>query len=453
MKKIVLKDIKKLILDQELNEVKKIIRDIQSYELSNIIEMLNQTEQAVMFRLLEKNKALEVFENLNIDVQQDIIISLKDTKANEIFLGLEPDDRAHLLDELPASVATKLLNQLSEKERAYTVLVMGYPDGTVGHVMTPKFISFKADITVKQALEKIRQIGSSYESIYQMFVTDASKKLIGGVSLKDLVMTDENVLLTDIMDTNQPYAYAEDKEERISEVIKETNLFALPIVDREERLIGIFTIDDAMDILEEESIDKAYDKVGLISLNKLESNRSKVLVSGSIFKVLKVRVPILILTLIGGLIAGGMIEVFEETLNSIVAVAFFIPVVMDMGGNVGTQSSTIFTRALVLGQIDFKNFTKHWFREIGIGFVIGSLLGLVTAILAGYWQNDYALGIVVGVSLALTVVIASLLGYLVPYVLAKLGFDQAAGADPIITTIKDISGLFVYFLLVSTFLL
>jgi len=218
--------------------------------------------------------------------------------------------------------------------------------------------------------------------------------------------------------------------------------------------VGVVTVDDAIDVLEEETTDDIFDKVGLadIAMTRRESSRSEQLVKGPLKNVLKVRVPFLIITLIGGMLAGAVIDVYEATLEAIAAVAIFIPVIMDMGGNVGTQSSTIFTRALVLGHINMKHFRKHLFREMGIGISIGVIMGAAALAIATLWQGNIDFGYAVGISLALTMTLATTLGFLIPWVLVKLGFDQAAGSDPFITTVKDVTGLFIYFTSVSIFL-
>jgi magnesium transporter len=216
--------------------------------------------------------------------------------------------------------------------------------------------------------------------------------------------------------------------------------------------VGVLTFDDAMNVLQEETTDDMFDKVGLIDITYKEAGRSHKLLKGSFFLVFSVRVPFLILTLAGGMAAGAVIEAFEDILSAVVATAVFIPVIMDMGGNVGTQSSTIFTRGLVLGQINMRRFFTRWGREVLFGFGMAVVLGALGGLIAGFWQQMPAIGLAVGVSLMLTITAGTSLGFLVPFVLIKIGFDQAAGADPIITTIKNMIGLVIYFASVSFFL-
>ncbi len=448
-----LEQILQWIKDDDLKSIKTLLNVLDPAEIANVVELLKEEQQALVYRLLPKDLALHVFEELEVDVQQSLIQSFRIDKAAEYFRFLEPDDKAALMDELPAKVTRLLLSRIDKEEHKRVLLLMGYDDGTAGHMMTPKYYRFTPDMTVEQAIQKIRQSKEDVEAIYHLYVTDTQRKLIGEILLRDLIFEDPEKKLQDIMTKDPISALATMYDEDVAYMLQEFDLLAIPVVDKEHRLIGVVTVDDAMDVLEEEAIDQAFNKAGLIELRATEGDRSRILTSGSLWDIWKVRIPFLIITLAGGLFAGSLIEQFEETLLSVVAVAFFIPVVMDMGGNVGTQSSTIFTRALAFGQIDLKRSWGQLFREILVGVTMGLILGVPAILMIWLWQGDLTLGLVVGASLIVTITFASMLGYVVPYALYKLGFDQAAGADPIITTLKDITGLLIYFALATTFLL
>jgi magnesium transporter len=229
-------------------------------------------------------------------------------------------------------------------------------------------------------------------------------------------------------------------------------LLAVPVVDMEEYLVGIITVDDAMDILEEESTEDMYIQAGLATIKNNEHDRSRTLIEGSLWEILKVRIPILILVLAGGFLAGMIVEGFEEVLASITAVAFFMPLIMDMGGSIGGQSTTIFARGVVLGHIKMDRFLKHLGKEALVGVSIGILVGIMAYLAAWLWLGDPLIGLAVGLALVASCLVAAVCGFLVPFVLVKIGADQAAGSGPIITSIKDISGLLIYFWLVSTLL-
>jgi magnesium transporter len=238
-------------------------------------------------------------------------------------------------------------------------------------------------------------------------------------------------------------------QDDVTKLMQKLDLLAVPVVDKENRLVGIITIDDAMDILEEEATEDILNAAGFADIASKETDRSWVLTKGSLWKNWAVRLPFLLIALAGGLVAGVIIEGFEEMLESVVVVAFFIPVILDMGGSVGSQSTTVFARGIVLGHINVKHFLRPFLKEIAVGFSIGTLLGAISAVVILIWQGFPLLAITVGISLALTIGLASALGFITPFIIVKLKGDQAAGSAPIITTIKDITGLFIYFALVS----
>ncbi|MGI6097929.1 MAG: magnesium transporter [Dethiobacteria bacterium] len=440
------------LAQKDMEALKKLLNEADIIDVIKLIQDLDNKDRVIVFRLLSKDRALEVFEQLDVDLQQRLLDNFTEEKAVEIVAEMDPDDRARLLDELPARVAKKLLAKLSSEERKYTADLLGYPPETAGRIMTPKYIRLRGELSVGEALEKIRTSGKDKETIYTMYITDSERRLEGVVSLRDLVMASPKQCVEDIMNTEVVKVTTETDQEEVAKVLQDRDLLSVPVVDRENRLVGIITVDDAIDVLEEEITEDIFDKEGLISLAHQESGRSQRLVSGTLWEVWSVRLPFLLITLVGGLLAGAVINVYEKTLESIVGVAFFIPVIMDMGGNVGTQSSTIFSRALALGHINMRRFFRQWLRELGVGLSIGLTLGILAGIVAAIWQPIPGLGFAVGLSLAITVTLATGLGFMIPYLLLKLGLDQAAGSNPIITTIKDITGLIIYFFLVSIFL-
>ncbi|UMZ74953.1 magnesium transporter [Natranaerofaba carboxydovora] len=440
------------IENKQMDDLKKLVNESDLQDLLSLIKDLPKEQRVMVFRLLNKDLAIEIFELLDISFQQDLLSSFKEQRAQEIFGELDPDDKARLMDELPAKVAKRLIQNLPKEEREDVSELLGYDRETAGRIMTPEYISIKKEMTASEALKRIKERGGEKETVYILYVTDNKRKLEGVVSLRELVMAEDEQKVEGIMSTDITHVVTDTHQERAARVLKEHDLLAVPVVDHEDRLVGIITIDDAMDILEEETTEEIFDKAGLSIFADTETSRSYKLIEGSIFERWKVRLPFLVITLIGGMLAGLVIEGFEESLEAIAALAVFIPVVMDTGGNVGTQSSTIFTRALVLGHINMKRFYKHWFKEIATGFTMGVILGTAAGIIAHLWQGINGLGLAIGVSMTLTMTIATSLGFLIPFILVKLNFDAAAGADPFITTIKDITGLFIYFTSVSIFL-
>ncbi len=437
---------------RDLEAVKRALKDENPVYVAQLIRVLPLAEQGPVFRVLAKDLAVEVFEQLNVEEKQTLLSSFQEEKALELISGLDPDDQVELLDELPAKVAKRLLSRLSSEDRQAVGLLMGYKPDTAGRIMTPEYVSLRESMTVREALAKIRRVSTERETIYYCYVTDNTRNLRGVVSLKDLVLADEETVIRELMETDIVSSQTDEDQELSALKIQEHDLLALPVVDKENRLVGIITVDDAMDILQEEATEDIYAKAGLGDIHSRESTRSYDLVKGTIPVVLRARLPYLLITLFGGLAAGGLIGVFEEALETVVILAFFIPVIMDMGGNVGTQSSTIFTRGLILGHINMDQFLQQLWRETRVGMSIGILLGIGGGFFAWLWQDMIELGFVVTISLFTTVTLATIVGFVVPFTLTKMGLDQAAGADPIITTIKDLSGLFIYFTVASMLL-
>ena len=440
------------IENKDMTGLKDLLSDSEDMEILHIFNELSAEEQVIVFRLLKKDNALHIFEQLDTDLQQNLLRSFSDARTIEFVNELAPDDRVRLLDELPASVAKKLINALSPAERESTNILMGYESGTAGRTMTTEYISLTRSMSVSQAMDKVRRLAREMETVYTLYVTDSAKKLEGVLSLKELVIANSDDKIEDIMSKKAIYVFTDTSQEEAARVLQELDLIALPVVDREERLVGIVTVDDAIDILEEEVTDEIFDQAGLVA--RKEANRSEVLIRGNLWKIWKVRLPFLFITIVAGMLAAVVMEGFEEVLESIVAVAFFIPLIMDLGGTIGTQSSTVFARGVALGHINTNGFLKHFLKEVGIGFSIGLVSGLIAGTVSAvmsvvFWEGTPMIGVAVGLAVVATMTLATLLGFLVPFLLLKLNVDQAAGSAPIITSIKDISGLLIYFTVVS----
>jgi len=435
---------------KDMGQLKTLLTESEGMEILHAFYELSEDEQVIVFRLLNKDAALWLFDELDTDEQHNLLRSFTAEKTIEFVEELAPDDRVRLLDELPATVAKKLLNSLTPAERASTNLLLGYEPETAGRIMTTEYISLTRDMTAREALKKVRRQARDKETIYTLYVRNRARHLEGVISLKDLIIADEEAVIEDLMMKNAISVKTDTDQEEVATLLKELDLLAIPVVDKENRLVGIVTIDDAVDILEEEVTEDILNQAGLVASK--EANRSEVLISGSLWKIWRVRLPFLFITLVAGMFAGLVIEGFEEVLESIAAVAIFIPLIMDMGGNVGTQSSTVFARGVVLGHIQVKQFAKHFIKEVGVGFSMGLVVGVISGAIAAFWQGLPMLGLAVGLALVTTMTLAALLGFLVPFVLIKLNIDQAAGSAPIITSIKDIAGLLIYFVSVSVFM-
>jgi magnesium transporter len=415
---------------------------------------LDDTERALAFRLLDKPTATMVFEHLDPADQQRLLLALTTSEAADVLTSMPTDDQAELLDELPAAVAKQLVGALDADARDRLATLLRYAPGSVGRHANPKVVEVLPTATVQDALLAIRASSLRSDEIASVFVADRDHRYLGLVRLADLIKSEPDRSMADLADVTAPVAATSDDAAQAGRVLQRNDLGAMPVVDGDRRLVGALVFDDAMDAIAEDVTDTMLQKAGVADPAHLKERvRSEKLISGAIGYPVRVRLAFLMVTLAGGLAVGGLIDSFEGVLEAIVAVAIFIPLVMDMGGNVGTQSTTIFARGLALGHIDLERFRSHLFREVRVGLTMAVILGLIGGTVAWAWQgapNDIPqLGIAVGFALAFSVTFASFLGFFLPWLLLKLGADHAPGADPFITTIKDFSGLAVYFLLAS----
>jgi len=440
---------------KEVNELKKILNDANELDIINIMDEMSNEEITLSYRLLDKDLALEVFEGLDLNDQQNLIKLLTEKDAIEVFNELAPDDRVRLIDELPAGVAKRMLASLNKEDREDINLLMGFEPETAGRLMTPEYVRLRGEWTVASALEKIRDIAKEKETIYTLFVTDERRKLEGVISLRDLIIADENDKIADIMESDVVSFHTDTDQEEVATSLQKLDFLAVPIVDKENRLVGIITVDDAMDILQDEATEDILAGAGLVGSGDVtgsETMRSVTLIEGSMPKIWRARIPFLVITMVAGFLAAGVMEQFEEILESIAIVAIFVPIIMDMGGTIGTQSSTIFTRGILLGHIQTKSIRKHILKEVFVGISLGLIIGAITGAIAYFWQGNFELGVALALALMATMTLAAFLGFAVPYVLMRLNLDQATGTGPLITSIKDISGLLIYFGLVNLFL-
>jgi len=448
-----MRDFKDVVLThikaKEVNGLKKILNEANELDIINVMDELSNEELVMAYRLLDKDLALEVFEGLDLNDQQKLISSLAEKEAGLVFNELAPDDRVRLLDELPAGVAKRMLATLNKEDRADVNLLMGFETETAGRLMTPEYVRLRKEWTAGEALEHLKAIAKDKETIYTLYVTDQKRKLEGVLSLRDLIVAEPTEIIADIMESDVVSFHTGTDQEEVAKSLQKLDLLAIPIVDKEDRLVGIITVDDAMDILEEEATEDIFAGAGI---SGGESAKSEVLIEGTLAKICRLRLPVLVIALIGGMVAAGVMEQFEDILEAVAATAFFIPVIMDMGGSVGTQSATIFARGLVLGHVQEKNIWKHIAKESLVGLLIGVLSGIAVGVMAYVWLGMLDLAMALTLAMIITMTLSAFLGFIVPYCLIKFKGDHATGSGPIITSIKDITGLFIYFGLVVLFM-
>lgn len=440
------------IKKKEFEKLQVILKDLQRHELKEIFKHLKQDEQVIFFEVLSEDKAVELFKILGTQQQKNLLDTLQPPMVQTFLNQLSSDDRVRLFDRLPERRVKSLLGVLTPDNRVETLQLQAYVPEIAGRIMTTEFVTLTEDMTQEEALAKVTQEATRKENIYILFIIDEKLKLTGFVTLHQLLMMAPTAVINEHMSRQPISVKTSEDQEKVAQKVKELDLLALAVVDDTNKLVGIVTFDDAMEILEEEATEDILNQAGLSDLKDTEEDRSKLLINGKLNKILAVRLPFLLATLLLSMLSGLVIENFEQTLESIAMVAIFIPLIMGMGGNIGTQSSTVFTRGLVLGHIEIENFLEHFFKELRVGLTIGALMGIMAGLMATIWLGFPMLGLAVGLALFATMTVASLLGFLVPFILIKLKIDQAAGSAPIITTIKDLVALLIYFTCISLFL-
>ncbi|MBD5824201.1 magnesium transporter [Lactococcus petauri] len=440
------------IKKKEFKKLQVILKDLQRHELKEIFKHLKQDEQVIFFEVLSEDKAVALFKILGTQQQKNLLDALQPPMVQTFLNQLSSDDRVRLFDRLPERRVKSLLGVLTPDNRAETLHLQAYVPETAGRIMTTEFVTLTEDMTQEEALAKVTEEATRKENIYILFIIDEKLKLTGFITLHRLLMMAPTAVINEHMSRQPISVKTSEDQEKVAQKVKELDLLALAVVDDTNKLVGIVTFDDAMEILEEEATEDILNQAGLSDLKDTEEDRSKLLINGKLNKILAVRLPFLLATLLLSMLSGLVIENFEQTLESIAMVAIFIPLIMGMGGNIGTQSSTVFTRGLVLGHIEIENFLEHFFKELRVGLTIGALMGIMAGLMATIWLGFPMLGLAVGLALFATMTVASLLGFLVPFILIKLKIDQAAGSAPIITTIKDLVALLIYFTCISLFL-
>jgi len=430
--------VKDLLEAQQWQRLKALLAPKNPNDLAHIFAEFTPSERVVLFRLLEKQEAVEVFENLPLEEQQELLGSFKQEQLREIVEHMSPDDRASLLDELPAKVAKRLLALLTSEERTATALLLGYEDNTAGRIMTPEYIDLKSFINVAQALEKIRRVGLDKETIYYCYVTDEQRRLIGAVSLRQLVLADPGTRVSDLMEQDLIYAHTNEDQEEVAHKIQKYDLLALPVVDREDRLVGIVTHDDVIDIIQDEVTEDIY-RLGAVQVPEQNYFKSRIIAVSSH------RLGWLLFLLVANTITGNIIIHYSNLLESVIALAAFVPLLTGSGGNIGSQTSTVFVRGLALKEITAKNALRLILREVWVGLLLGALLGTIVIIWAYWLQGNWLVALAVGLSLWLISTLATFFGSVWPRVFQRIGLDPAMVSAPFISTVVDVLGALTYF--------
>ena len=431
-----------VLLEQDnLRGAKALLLPVQPADIAEAIEGLPETMQAIAFRLLSKNEAIEVYENLDSSVQQALVEDFKRQDLIDIVDKMSPDDRARLFDELPAKIVRRLLQQMSAQERQATALLLGYEAETAGRIMTPEYVALKENWTVEKALNHIRAQAALSETVYYLFVTNFARQLTGILSLRQLVLGQAEQTIGEIMTREVVSVQTGADQEEVARIIQRYDFIAMPVVDTEERLVGIITVDDVLDILEEETTEDIY------ALGGVQSGGESYFQS-NLLDVARKRVVWLSVLLVTNTVTAAVIKSQDDVLKAVVALTAFIPLLIGSGGNVGAQSSTVVIRGLNTDELKIKDAVKVIRREAIAGAFLGLMLGIVVTIWAYFLQGGGVDGLTVaatvGISLVAISVLASSAGAGLPFLFHSFGLDPALMSAPFITTIVDVLGVLIY---------
>ncbi len=412
-------------------------------ETVRLLEREDAADRAVLYRLLSRDRALAVFEMLDSAMRSELFTGLRDEDVARLFEELDPDDRAQLVDELPAGVAQKLMRGLSARERELTAPLLGYPRGSVGRRMSTEYVRLQPELSVGDALRHVQRRGMEAETIYTLPVTDAERRLLGVIGLRDLVMHEPAALVGALM-VEARQVRATEEAEQAARACVDANLLAVPVVDGQDRLLGILTVDDAARILSDAEDEDAA------RAGATEPLRRPYLAT-PIFAIMRSRVVWLLVLAVSALLTVQVLEIFEDTLAAVVTLALFIPLLTGTAGNTGSQAATTVTRALALGDVRLRDVGVVAFREVRVGFMLGAFLGtLGFALTSLVYSVD--MGIVIGVTLLSICTMAATVGGLMPMLARAIRVDPAVFSTPFISTFCDATGLLIYFLIATSVL-
>ncbi len=431
----------KLINNKKWEQLSKLISEMPAPEVADLLLKLDKKQRVIVFRIIPRHFAAEVFSYLESHERDELLLDLTDTETRELLSHLKPDDRTALFRELPGQVTQRLMNLLNPEDLEKAKQLLGYPEESIGRLMTPDYVAVRPEWTIGKALEHIRNIGRDSETINVIYITDNTWKLLDVLELRKFIIANPEQKVSEIMDYRFISIAAFEDQEKAVKLIQLYDLFALPVVDSNGVLLGIVTVDDVFDIAEEETTED-FQLTAAVKPLKTSYQHS------SIWSLFTKRIGWLMMLILVNLISSGVISAFEETLSSAIALAFFIPLLIDSGGNAGAQSATLMVRAIATGDVKMSRWFFTILKELAIGAALGVTMGLASWLL-GFVRGGVEIGFVVGLSMVSIIVVANLVGAILPFILTKLKMDPAVASSPLITTIVDGLGLLIYFTLAT----
>ena len=446
-------ELMELLDSRHMKELQTRLEDMNEFDVAEFLSEIGDNRMPMVFRLLSKETAADVFANFDAPEQEQIINSITDSELSAIIEELYVDDAVDMMEELPANVVKRVMRTATPETRRLINQYLNYPENSAGSIMTAEFIDLKKYMNVREAIARIRRIGEDKETIYICFVTSADRKLEGVVSVKDLLLNDDETVIEDIMDTNVIFCMTQDDQEEAAEKISDYDLMAIPVVDKEGRLVGIVTVDDIIDVLEQETTEDFEIMAAMTPSDKPYSR------TGAI-DMWKNRVPWLLFLMLSATFTTMILNSFEDALAVQAVLIGFIPIIMGTGGNSGAQSSTAIIRSLSLGDTEPKDTLKVIWKEWRVALLCGLTLAavnfvkmlLVDNLLLGNPDVDYTIALIVSLAIVFTVMFAKVVGSFLPMLAEKIGLDPAVVATPLITTISDAVSLLIYLEIAKVFL-
>lgn len=435
-----------LLVKKNYKELKAFLAEENPADVAEVISKLEENDAIVVFRLLSKDMGADVFAYMDKDMHIDILENINEEEITYLMNNLFMDDTVDILSELPANYVTRILQNVSEARRKLINHFLQYPDDTAGSIMTIEYMDLRKDMTVNDAIERVKKFAVKKETVNNCYVIDEKRMLLGEVTLKDLILAKDDVIISDIMKDDLISASTMTNTDEISQMFSKYDILSMPVVDNEKRLVGIITVDDVVEMMEDDASDEMERMAGVAPL---EESYMKT----SIFKLAKSRIIWLVILMIGATVSQLIIGKYEEFLTTFVVLAGFIPMIMDTSGNSGAQTSTLIIRGLGIDEIKMKDMPKILLKELGVGLLIGGTLALVNFIKLFVIQRiGFAVTLAISLTLMCTVIIAVMCGAVLPFIAKKVKLDPAIAVSPMITTIVDAFAVLIYFAVAKSLL-
>jgi magnesium transporter len=438
-------EIERMIEKRELLNLHHELETWEPYEIATLLSDLDAPEDIIVFRLLSHELATDVFQVLSYDKQKELIdvLAERQNRLASLLNDLDPDDRTQLLEEMPGPVAQRLIQILSPEERKVTTELLGYPEESIGRLMTPDFVAVRPDFTIRETLQHIRNFGQDSETLNVIYVTDESWTLIDDLRVREILLAEPDQKISDLMDNKFVALLATDDQENSVKAFRDYDRIALPVTDTRGVLLGIVTVDDVLDVAEEEATED-FHRFGSISDAVMNPLKARILL------LYKKRIVWLFALVFMNVFSGAAIANFEDTIAQVVSLVFFLPLLIDCGGNAGAQSATLMIRAMATGEVQMKDWLRLVGKEMLVGFLLGVTMALAVGLVASFRAPDII--VIVALTMVCIVLVGSIVGLTLPFVFTKFGADPATASAPLITSIADISGVLIYFSIASWYL-